>query len=447
MPGGLMDERTPLPPGEHLEEPFNPLIDDFEPRVRTYLHFDAPPKQETVRKLTSDPKRVATHSFFPFLGFTAVERRYKRADGRIRIKEKSRDIRYASHLDSAIFEFYAEKLSALYELYIDQNNIDKSVLAYRSGIGSNIDHAADLFSEIRKRGNCNCIALDITGFFDNIQHSILKFALCKILNVDKLSDDYYKIYRNLTQYSWVSKEELETRLGRKITRGKNNRICSAQEFREKIRRTQPSIINRHEEKFGIPQGSALSGLFANIYLYEADINARNFCKSINASYRRYSDDIAISAPLDADINQILDKVRNIYADVGLEINKEKTEVVRFEVQNDQQIAERPFQYLGFTFDGRRILVRDSSLNRYYRKMTRAIRAARISAQKNKIPLSDVFLRRQYKAYTHKGKGRNFVRYAYRAAKKMNAPEIRRQLRNHTRIFQRKVSEEFGFKNK
>lgn len=447
MPGGFLEERTPLPPGEHLEEQFNPLIDDFEPKARSYLHFDAPLSAEKARDLTADTTRVISHSFFPFLGFTAIERRYKKVDGKRQIQNKPRDIRYASHTDSAIYEYYASILSKRYESYLKKNALEQVVLAYRSGVGSNIDHAASLFSEIRRKCNCVCIALDISGFFDNIEHSKLKTAWCSILGSDNLPEDHYKIFRSLTCYGWVEKKDLEHRLGRKLRANKNKRLCSVSEFRNKIRGIKPSIIKQNKNSVGIPQGSTMSGLLANIYLYSVDMAILDLCKLHDGSYRRYSDDIAIVISNETDVDQFVTKIRTILSSVKLDINETKTEIVQFEIQNGQQIGNKPFQYLGFTFDGCRTLIRDSSLNRYYRKMTRSLRAARLSAGKKNIPLAQTYLRRHYKTYTHKGKGRNFVRYAYRAAKKLEAPEIRRQLRKHTRIFERKVAEEFKQKGK
>ena len=437
-----MNERTSLPPGEHDELVFDPLIDDFEPKQRSYIHFDAPLSSDLARKLSSNPDKVAKHSFFPFLGFTAVERRYKRTKGALEIIEKPRDIRYASHADTAIYEFYSKQLSELYELYLDNAALSKSILAYRSGIGSNIDHAGNLFSEVRDRGDCTCVALDISGFFDNLQHSILKSVWCKLLNAKELPIDQYKIFKRLTSFEWATKSDLETRLGRKLTAGPGRRICLAKEFREKVRDVKPSIVHRNSDLAGIPQGSALSGLLANIYLSDVDATIKAYCADLGASYRRYSDDIAIVLPSDIDAEEVINTVSKEYSGVGLSLNDKKTEIAVFSTGAGAQSSDRPFQYLGFTFDGQRTLIRDSSLNRYYRKMTRSIRAARIQAQKKKIPLNSVFLRRHYKTYTHKGKGRNFVRYGYRAAEKLHAPEIRKQLRNHTKIFHRKIAEEF-----
>ena len=49
------------------------------------------------------------------------------------------------------------------------------ILAYRSDLGKcNIQFAKEAFDQVRKRGECTAIALDIKGYFDNIDHETLK---------------------------------------------------------------------------------------------------------------------------------------------------------------------------------------------------------------------------------------------------------------------------------
>jgi len=41
-----------------------------------------------------------------------------------------------------------------------------------------------------------------------------------------------------------------------------------------------------------------------------------------------------------------------------------------------------------------------------------------------------FKRSLYRDYTHLGKGRNFVQYAYKASEKIGSPGIRKQIKRH-----------------
>lgn len=51
---------------------------------------------------------------------------------------------------------------------------------------------------------------DFTHFFDMLQHNYLKERLCDVLGVDRLEDDYYSVFKNITKYSlWELTDLLE----------------------------------------------------------------------------------------------------------------------------------------------------------------------------------------------------------------------------------------------
>src|SRR5690606_26018269 len=53
-------------------------------------------------------------------------------------------------------------------------------------------------------GRCSVIALDIKGYFDHIDHAILKKMWCKIIDSDELPLDQHKVFRSLTKYTYVN---------------------------------------------------------------------------------------------------------------------------------------------------------------------------------------------------------------------------------------------------
>jgi RNA-directed DNA polymerase len=62
------------------------------------------------------------------------------------------------------------------------------VIGYRKG-ASNIKLARDAFAEIKTRGDCAALALDIKGFFDNICHDVLKETWIGLLGGGTLPED------------------------------------------------------------------------------------------------------------------------------------------------------------------------------------------------------------------------------------------------------------------
>lgn len=172
-------------------------------RRRGYLHFDTPIGREAANALVSNPERVKTHSFYPLINFQITTNKVKwdKSKSKLVATPKNRSIRYAAHLDSHIYSYYCEKLSELYERYLKDCSYESSVLAFRKLNKSNIDFAADAFSEIKAMGNVDAIALDISDFFGSLDHGILKKSWAKILDKAALPDDHYNVFKSLTRYA------------------------------------------------------------------------------------------------------------------------------------------------------------------------------------------------------------------------------------------------------
>ncbi|WP_425671314.1 hypothetical protein [Bacillus subtilis] len=104
---------------------------------------------------------------------------------------------------------------------------------------------------------------------------------------------------------------------------------------------------------------------------------------------------------------------------NLEIQLEKTGNYFY---NDNQIIdldlnETILDYLGFSFNGKEVRIREKSLFKYY---TRAYRKVRICNRKSKKFGRKSYRRELYKNYSHLGKSKkghgNFISYVERAQK-------------------------------
>lgn len=412
------------------------MLDDFRPKQRSYPHFDKPLSERSREIFATTADELAKHAFWPLLGFTKTERRVKRDENdNIRFEEKPREIKFGSHRDAAMLEWFGVSLADKYEQKLGEMGLSQAVLAYRAGMGSNIDQAKSLFDEIASRRACACIAFDIKGFFDNIQHAEL-LRNWKLVSGDlRLPNHAFRVFERMTKFEWVDTDALATALGRKGL--VNGRLCTASEFRDLIR--PKKLIQKNKKPFGIPQGSPLSGLLANISMLDFDRVMHRYLTKRGGSYRRYSDDIAIVLPPGADSALVERHLNSRLKKIGLAINPKKTDRAHFDLEAAVPTKDE-FQYLGFVFDGRRVLIRNSSLNRYYKKMWKGIRAKVAAARKNGVPQDAMFLRELLKRYTHFGQTRNFPRYAYRAAETFGSPDIRRQVAPHMNRFKRMLAE-------
>jgi len=144
---------------------------------KRYFHFDRRISRKNLEELANNSDRVEKHAFYPLLSFKEEWIRYRGAGLG---KKKSRPIRYAARKDAAIYARYRALLLYLYEGELSRRGICDVPIAYRKitgagGVGkNNIDFAADVFRFIKESGNCIATVVDISSYFDSLDHGIKK---------------------------------------------------------------------------------------------------------------------------------------------------------------------------------------------------------------------------------------------------------------------------------
>lgn len=404
-------------------------------RRRTYLHFDMPISEKAAFAIASNPAVVTRHAFYPFITFTIKTQKVKwdSASKKLSLIPKERPVSYASHVDSHIYAYYAALLSEKYENRLKSASFEPAVLAFRKLGKSNIHFAKDAFSAIKKLGNADVITTDIKDFFGNLDHQILKSTWKSILGVDALPDDHYNVYKSLTRFSWVEKRNLYAALHISLNnpRASGPRVCEPEDFRKIVRGCK--LINKNQHSKGIPQGSPMSALLSNIYMVNFDEMMWNAVTAWGGKYFRYCDDMLIIAPQGK--GKDLLKLAQEFSDLHkLPLHPDKTEERTFTMTVDGLVADKPLQYLGFLFDGKRIILRSASLARYSDRMKRGVRLAKATMRRRndlrvtrgETPIT-LRKRKLYKRYSYLGR-RNFVSYALRAAGILEAQAIKRQVK-------------------
>lgn len=438
----------------------------------------------------TDPARVASHTFYPFIRYHQRWNRFaeKGATG----QTKERPIRYAARLDAYIYSRYRHLLSELYEVELNKRGLSENVLAYRrlaepNGDGKcNIHFARDAFLKIKELKNCCVVALDISGFFESLDHELLKTLWCRLLGVKRLPDHHFAVFNRITKYAVVDKQPLYERLGlygpkRTTKSGKvlngylvphsemKRQLCSGKEFRKKVLAIgAPNIIQKNFKPYGIPQGAPISDLLANLYLIDFDTAVLKWVVKGGGAYYRYSDDILIIMPgskpegmtLMADAQKLIKRFGN-----RLEIKEQKSSVFVFRQVGDQQQFERVhgtqgrngLEYLGFRYDGRYVYLRDATLSNLCRKVARAARrdanaAARRYPDKDAPALRTLFnyerlIKRfgkveDFEEKQHEYRNWTFWTYANRASKIFGplGKPILRQLRNYHSFIRRRADQ-------
>jgi len=442
-------------------------------KFKKYPHIGSPLNRKSdrswVRKYVTDPEKIANHKFVPLLHRTFSLRKFrpkknaaKNSSGkRIRTvkPKKSRDIYFASHLDSIIYGYYSYQLTQAYESYLRGKPFSEVAVAYRKipveegkkGNKSNIEfaHEAFKFIERNKDRKLSVIVADVSSFFDNLDHRLLHKQWKQVLGVNNLPNDHYAVYKNLISKRYVNENELFKRFKNKLIverfkphdtsqkvlkRKKVEKIynmrfenvvafCEKEEFFSEaidlVRADKPQNKETREAQGkaplrGIPQGSPISATLANVYMLDFDERIYGAIVYSNAFYQRYSDDLIIICDRENEsyFRQLIQE--EIEERAKLNIHPDKTKIYRYELYesgdfkgglvqgSDNVNFKKQLEYLGFEYNGSKVYVKTAGFSKFYRTMKRSFKRGAHFAKQAHIPSDSLFETRLYKRFTHVG---------------------------------------------
>lgn len=422
-----------------------------------------------VKNYVTDPEKVAKHKFTPFLHKTIESRKFRPVDGLLgpdeprtknkykkRVREfkgtKSRPIFYASHLDSLVYGYYSDCLLEKYEAYIKDKSFSTSAVAYRKisvnpeephskPRKSNIEFAKEAFDfiEANKSQELSIIVADITSFFDNLDHRILHREWKKVLGLDNLPEDHYAVYKSLLKLAYVNENEIFNRFKSRlwVERGephkpdvivrkkkavkkrkhlRNERVVAYCEKSEFFRKHH-DLIRVVKTGKGIPQGTAISATLANIYMLEFDKEVYTEISNKKGFYQRYSDDMIIVCKQE-DEQAVLNLITKEIEKVKLEVQPAKTKTYRYSssegkfrgglIKDNVVYHNYQLEYLGFRYDGERVLIKTSGFSKFYRGMKRSITRGAYYASRSTNPDRTLYKTRLYKRFTTRGAKRRLI---------------------------------------
>lgn len=489
-------------------------------RLKKYPHIGLPLKAVdrpwVTVYVTSDAK-VAAHAFYPLIHRSKVVRKYRKkvdketgARSALRYAtSKPRELYYANHLDACIYGYYAKNLNAAYEEKLKQFGLQDAVTAYRriaedsgnpnSVNKSSADFASEVFRYILDHEEDELVAItfDIKGFFDNLEHGLLKKAWYAVNDSKTLTDGEYNIFKSLTDFAFVNENEIFEHFKKSIiteTPSSIQRSKSIKRYKHlkdsraiaycdlngvKSLRDANRIVGNNaaggydKRTVGIPQGTPMSAVLANVYMLPFDHTINELVKGIKGLYRRYSDDMIVICA-EKHSADILLAFETAIAERKLEIQHDKTQIFRFSRKGTGYQCSQVYQkgihptknleYLGFEFDGEYTFLKSASLSSYYRKMKRAVQRSRYYSKsvKHSRSLGKLFQTRLYKKFTYLGAKRrriyvqdkndltnwikteshdwgNYISYAHLAANKLPNNKIKRQVRRHWVILNKLIN--------
>ena len=406
--------------------------------TKPYAHFDlrVSLSMPSIRKYVMDRTKIVTHSFYPFIHFEKKNSRYGKKG-----PKKPRELYYCSHLDRCVYQRYAFLLNYQYNIWACENNIDDVAIAYRDNLGkNNIDFAKDAFDAIRSFPQCFILVGDFTNFFDNLEHQYLKKMMCEVLGVERLPQDYFSVFKNITRFSSWDWKDIVKAAGENIAeRGVRKKINSKEIVltKEQFQKNKKDI-KKNISGVGVPQGAPISAVLSNIYMIKFDKDIKRYVTSKGGIYMRYSDDFIIVLPYERDA-EIADFTSYIFSYVEsmkglIDLQKEKTSCYTYK---DEVIYEgdqpSSINYLGFLFDGKNIRIRPRAITKYYYRMRRKAhtigRSNWTSSKGRRISAKEL-----YSIYSRNDEKQTFIDYARKAKGilKLNDQEANALIKHHKR---------------
>lgn len=340
-----------------------------------YRHFDRPlsknVRREIIKSILHDSDYVCRFRHLPFIEFPLTFKKYSR---KRKVYNKERIISLPSHHDAFLYKLYSKILYACYENYLVQKSIGDLPIAYRKG-HSNITGAKEAIDKITSQSSW-IIKGDFSQFFDNLNHDLLIKNVKKVLMVSgsSFTEDWQTLLRSLMDHRYIKLEDIE-----KIAdKNQNKPYFSSLKKLDTLLKNKDLLVSKRQ-RLGIPQGTALSAVLANVYMIEFDKWIADYLFQYNGFYRRYSDDFIIVIPAKSvDFNEGRRIKEEVYSKSSRKLsltikdsktgvyyfNHEKREISLFD-SNVDKLRKSELNYLGFSFNGLEVNLRPKTIYKFH----------------------------------------------------------------------------------
>lgn len=196
---------------------------------------------------------------------------------------------------------------------------------------------------------------DIRHFYDEIPHDKL---------VDSINNFFGEENKLLCTYfrRFISADRVDYR-----------------DYKGKVERYYNKKPKREIRKQGIAQGGVISGVVANIYMYDFDISVKNMLdrKYNDAKYFRYADDFVVVSKCRDDISNIYEEIKKLLYEKGLILHDIGEKTKELDVSN---VKKDKLEFLGFEVSPKCIRIKKDNINKFKYRIKEKIDNTKIYKQ-------------------------------------------------------------------
>lgn len=234
------------------------------------------------------------------------------------------------------------------------SRIDKKSYAYRKGHSTS--QAIHRMKRFLDQGYTCVLAGDVEGFFDNINHKLLKFKMKRMFQGEE-NPILYNLLKSFLAAPRISEENFA---------------------HSKKRQGKMIQIPAEARKKGIPQGGVLSGMLANLFMYDFDCFVSTLEKEYDLKYMRYADDFILMFPSQEQITEVFEQLVSFLKKEKLTLHPLESE--KTVVRDLSPVKKETIDFLGFEVSPRFIRMKKKNEAKFMAHLTKRINDMKVVGQ-------------------------------------------------------------------
>lgn len=281
-------------------------------------------------------------------------------------KDKIRILSIANVKDTVVQQLIYDSIKNYTEEKFQK--VDQISFAYREG--KSAPSAVRKIEKYIEKGYMYILNIDLSKFFDTIDHKILIDDLYSFFC--KENKILLSILKNFIYSYRITPENLNK------ARYKGKKMIPKYKLFHNVK------VKREKREKGIPQGGILSGLLANIYLYDFDLwMIKTLNEKYDLKYIRYADDFLVLLKNSKNIETIFNEIKEKLLSKNLIVHPlgEKSQIIN--------LNKKMVNYVGFEIQKNKTRVKKENIEAFKTKIKKIFSEIKKSKEYKEKKVADV----------------------------------------------------------